>query len=185
RPLQRAHARPWTPPPAQSCLPAFQDFRRRPSPCRFLSLRTEISPASHATNAPRANLLRHFGRICLNLWPSLRYLPPTNRVNHEDANRPVTARLSKENNGEGRAGRTGRDRGRAAPRKQGPAAGGTVESAVLRRYRHADRRGRHVVLPENADLPSGTPETVCFGAEKGGRQVFSGHAGRKGGDCRR
>jgi hypothetical protein len=51
----------------------------------------DTSPASHTTNAPRANLLRHFERICLNLLPSLRYLPPPNRLNHEDANRPVVA----------------------------------------------------------------------------------------------
>jgi hypothetical protein len=32
-----------------------------------------------------------FGRICLNLSASLRYLPPPDRVNHEDANRRAAA----------------------------------------------------------------------------------------------
>jgi hypothetical protein len=39
----------------------------------------------------KAILLRYLGRICLNVRPSLRYLPPLGRVNHEDANRLAAA----------------------------------------------------------------------------------------------
>src|SRR5215831_11021802 len=68
---------------------------------------------------------------------------------------PGSVQLSKENNGEGRAGRTGSADGIAAPRKQGAAARGTLESPVLRRYRHADRGRRDLVLSEDADRPAG------------------------------
>src|SRR5262249_45447654 len=117
----------------------------------FLPLRVSSHPRRCATNARRPILLRQLGRICLNLWSSLRYLPLPDRLNHEDANRRAAAQLSKENNGEGRAGRTGGDCGRAAPRKQGAASRGALESAVLRGHRHEDRRRRQLVLSEDAD----------------------------------
>ena len=75
--------------------------------------------------------------------------------------------------------------GIAATRKQGAAARGTLESALLRRYRHADRRRRHLVLPEDADRAAGFGQIVRIGAQTGRRQVFPGHAGRKGRDRRR
>src|SRR5262249_61481504 len=90
----------------------------------FLPLRVSSHPRRCATNARRAILLRQLGRICLNLWSSLRYLPLPDRLNHEDANRRAAAQLSKEKNGEGRAGRTGGGWGRAGPRKQGAAPPG-------------------------------------------------------------
>ena len=58
------------------------------------------------------------------------------------------------NHGEGRAGTTDRPRRhrgrRGQGRRQGPAAGPSLESAVLRRSRHADRRRRHLVLSQDA-----------------------------------
>jgi hypothetical protein len=45
-------------------------------------------------------------------------------VHHEDANRSAAGRLSKENNGEGRAERAGSADGITAARKQGAAARG-------------------------------------------------------------
>ena len=41
----------------------------------------------------------------------------------------------------------------AAKAGHGPAARASLEPALLRRYRHADRRGRHLVLPEFAHRP--------------------------------
>src|SRR5262245_37375902 len=112
----------------------------------------------------------HHARFCcaiqpesaLNLWSSLRYLPPPGRLNHEDANRRAAAQLSKENNGEGRAGRIGSDCGRAAPRKQGAAASRAVESALLWRDRHEDRRRRDLVLSEDANRAPGFGQVVGF-----------------------
>src|ERR1700675_1291487 len=56
----------------------------RLSPLAFAMLSLPFVASRHtghyATNTPAAILLRHFGRICLNLWSSLRYLPPPGRV---------------------------------------------------------------------------------------------------------
>ena len=72
--------------------------------------------------------------------------------------------------------RTGGDCGIAAPRKaQGPAAGAPVESAVLRRYRHADRRRRYLVLSKDPDRAAGAGQAVRLGAQARGRQIFPRH----------
>ena len=72
----------------------------------------------YATNAPRRILLRGYCRICLNLGTSLRYLPPPDGMSHKVANRLKAGRLSRDNNGEGRAERTRRNCGGAAARKR-------------------------------------------------------------------
>ena len=66
---------------------------------------------------------------------------------------------------------------RARQGGKGPAAGASVESAVLRRSRHADRHRRHLVLPQDADRAAGAGQAVRFRAQARGRQVFPGHAG--------
>ena len=70
-------------------------------------------------------------------------------------------------------------RERAAERRQGSAAGAPLESAVLRRSRHAHRRRRHLVLSQDADRAAGAGEAVRLRAQAGRGQVFSGHAGRE------
>ena len=47
------------------------------------------------------------------------------------------------------------------------AAGAPVESAVLRRSRHAHRRRRHLVLSQDPDRPAGAGEAVRLGAQAG------------------
>ena len=92
-----------------------------------------------------------------------------------------------ENNGEDRAERIGGDRRHRLPRekRQRAAAGASVESAVLRRYRHADRRRRHLVLPKDADRTPGAGQAVRLGAQARGRPVFPGHPGGESRDHRR
>ena len=68
---------------------------------------------------------------------------------------------------------------------KGPAARRAVESAILRRYRHEDRRRRHVVLSEDADRSAGFGQIVCIRPQAGRRQAFPGHAGREGRNCGR
>src|SRR5260370_18216064 len=94
----------------------------------------------HATTAP----VDDFVRLAMRIWhfpgASLRYLPVSVR--------PITKMRTGrkylntwENNGEGRAERTGRDRRSPAARHaQGTAAGAPMEPAVLRRHRHAHPR---------------------------------------------
>ena len=81
---------------------------------------------------------------------------------------------------EGQSGVGGLDAIAGAARqaaRQGAAAGAPVESALLRRSRHADRRRRHLVLPQDADRPAGAGEAVRLGAQARGRPVLPGHAG--------
>src|SRR5262249_24977256 len=59
---------------------------------------------------------------------------------------------------------------------QGPAAGASVESAVLRRSRHAHRLRRHLVLSQDSDWPAGAGEALRLGPQTRGRQIFPGHA---------
>src|SRR6185312_8286331 len=123
-------------------------------------------------------------RICLILPASLRYLPPPGRVSHKVANRRASARIPKENNGEGRARgatwRPGGDRGGVAATRA--AAGGALESAVLRRYRHADRGRRYLVLPKDPDRAAGFSQIVRFRAQARRGEVFPGDAGGEGRD---
>ena len=61
---------------------------------------------------------------------------------------------------------TGWTPSRASPReaaRKRSAAGAPLESAVLRRPRHAHRLGRHLVLSQDPDRPSGAGEAVCLG----------------------
>jgi dGTPase len=59
-------------------------------------------------------------------------------------------------------------------RGQGPAAGPSVESAVLRRHRHEDRPGRHLVLHEFADRPEAAGPALRIGAPpRRGREILS------------
>ena len=87
-----------------------------------------------------------------------------------------------ENNGKERQRRprsTASLRAAQGAQAKGPPPVAAVESAVLRRYRHADRRRRHLVLPEDADRPAGPGETVRLGAQARRRQLLPRHAGRE------
>src|SRR5262249_34966269 len=107
----------------------------------------------------RARDLR-ISRRFLTLWQSLRYfcaiaIP----VRSITLTRAWWARgsQSRANHGEGRAdsfrwARRHRRR-REKRRPKGPAARSSLESALLRRDRPADRLGRYVVLPKDADRP--------------------------------
>src|SRR5215469_1349588 len=82
--------------------------------------------------------------------------------------------------------RVGRHRGGGARGlAQRPAAGASVESAVLRRPRYAHRLGRHLALPQDADRAGGIGEALRLGAQAGRGQIFPGHAGREMRDRRR
>src|SRR3569623_2716499 len=100
-------------------------------------------------------------------------------LNLEDANSRWARATVEGNNGEGRAGWIGRDRGGLAERAR-PAARRALESAVLRRSRHAHRQRRHVVLPEAADRPLAAGQAVRLRAQEGGGQLFPRYAGREG-----
>ncbi len=116
--------------------------------------RTLGPPGGYATNAPERNFPRRSGRICLNLRASLRYLPPPEPVVTKlrtGERRPSYRRATMAKTGQDRAGR---NCGIAAPRKARIAAGSPVESTVLRRYRHEDRRRRHLVLSKDPDWPA-------------------------------
>ncbi len=63
--------------------------------------------------------------------------------------------------------------------RRGPPPVHLWNSAVLRRSRPADRPRWHLVLPENPDRTAIAGQIVCFGAQAGGGQIFSGHPGRK------
>ena len=69
--------------------------------------------------------------------------------------------------------------------KQGPAAGASVEPGLLRRYRHANRLRRHVVLHGHADRPAGAGAPVLDHPEARGRQALSRDPGREGRHPRR
>ena len=74
----------------------------------------------------------------------------------------------------------------ATPRgRQGPAAGASVESAVLRRSRHANRRRRHLVLHGNADRAAGAGAAVFDHPQARGRQALSRDPGGEGRHPRR
>ena len=73
----------------------------------------------------------------------------------------------------------------AAPGRKGAAAGAPVESAVLRRSRHANRLRWYLVLHGHANRPAGAGAAVLDDPQARGRQAFSGHAGGEGRHPRR
>src|SRR6516162_6044487 len=87
------------------------------------------------------------------------------------------------NHGEGRAdctGRTGRHcRSGQNCLRQGTAARAPVESGLLRRNRHAHRRRRYLVLPEDADRPTRFGQAVRVHHQARGRSLLSCHTGGK------
>ena len=61
-----------------------------------------------------------------------------------------------------------------------PAARAPVESAVLRRHRHAHRPRRHLVLPGHADRTQADGEAVLQHHSPRRRRLFPGDSGGKG-----
>ena len=70
-------------------------------------------------------------------------------------------------------------------RPEGAAAGASVESAVLRRSRHANRRRWYVVLHGDADRPAGAGAAVLDHPQARGRQALSRDPGGEGRHPRR
>ena len=98
------------------------------------------------------------------------------------------------NNGEARADHQSRSRradgccqGRCERqrRRKGAAAGASVESAVLRRSRHANRRRWYVVLHGDANRTAGAGPAVFDHPQARGRQALSRDTGGEGRHPRR
>src|SRR3954467_4947517 len=103
---------------------------------------------------------------------------------------PNRAAKLRVNNGEARAEREpeprwANHRRKKCCRRQGPAAGASVESAVLRRSRHANRQRWYLVLPGYADRATGAGPIVLDHSQARGRQALSRDPGGEGRHSRR
>ena len=101
--------------------------------------------------------------------PSDQTIPPgTNGKKHERTNDRETVRRKRDGLGAGRG------------EAEGPAAGASVEPAVLRRHRHAHRARRHMVLSWHAHRAARPGQAVLVDPQARGRPLLPCHPGRKG-----